>query len=206
MSRLPAPALLALALLGLGLAAPPAAAQSLGTGALGEPEEKLLVLREVFSYASRPYTPPHVIEPVRRSDTSYASPEGTLTAWVSAASAEDEAWLAETAKASDVDERTAERTRQERAAFDALYRGKRLVLTHRIDLAGVTLIRMRNLDPDTGEAVFTFFYAFERQGKRWMIRDLPTDRVVQEIVENFDPDEPTVVEDEGTVVSTVRPR
>lgn len=190
----------------LPLVAAAGEAQQARATRLTEPREKVIAVQEVVTFVSREYTPPYKLPEVEpRSAASYDSAESTLAAWVSAVAQGDEEWLAEILHRPS-DPRTAEQRAQESAFFDRFFRGHRLVLTHQIQVADVVLLRMSNFDRRTGERSLTFFYAFEPEGKRWRMRKLPQDEVVETIVSSFDHTEDTLVVSRGFAVNTVRPR
>lgn len=170
---------------------------------LAAPEEKVIVVQEIATFETRVYEPHYPLPEFSGSEqASYEALEDTAAAWLEALARGDFEWLARISLDRD-DAFSTDETR--RAVVRRLLEGER-VLTHRIELDDLVLLRFSVYRDGGATPGFTSFAAFEFRDGRWWRREIPTTRLLEAIVSDFDFDQETVIVDEGWAMNTVRPR
>lgn len=173
---------------------------------LGAPSARTLVLVERHPLTVRAYEPPYELQPApSRAAASAASPEKALEGWLGAILKRDRPWLLESfeeasrARLAAIDPKTEDRF------FAWLFDGRRVVLQHRIEFAGRLVIEVAMFDRENGEEIFRQRIGLVQEGDRWLLADLPKERIFTELAAKFDAANPRLVVDLGKAIMTSKP-
>ena len=197
---------LAVGLLLVGLVPIAAASEGPPEVLLGEPIARKLVLVERHPMTVRAYEPPYELRPAQsRAAASATSPEKALEGWLGAILSRDREWLLQSFDEGSRARIVAADKKVEDKFFAYFFDGRRVVLQHRVEVAGRLLIELAIFDRESGTQMFRQLLELRKTGERWLLADLPKEKMFTELAANFDAASPRLEIDLGDAMLTSRP-
>ena len=158
-----------------------------------EPQEKVIIVQKTVPFTYQEYDPPYELPPVpNEAAASYTTPESTVAGVFSAMIQEDNQWLGkmltEEAEKNVKLKQSKPKEWQEQAKnnFDRLFRDRRIVLTHRIQIEEVLLVRYSSFVKETGEPIIHLKFALRYESGMWKIAKEPETRAFYAITFDVD--------------------
>ncbi len=145
------------------------------------PEEKRIIIEEVYPFTARQYDSPVEVQLLSSPDeTSFATPEDVLIAHLSAALKGDFTWMASLETESErkkrealSDEARAKAQSELKTQVDLLLRNNRIVFMKRFEVGDVVIIEFSVFSRESGERVLTLPAVFILERGQWKKGGLP---------------------------------